>query len=1539
MAKREWNTTFDGANPVQDADPIGEQTTGVMPDLDDESAPGAGDGDDALSSQVEKLRDKLQTLAKLVGDSLSAPVGSLADILERDHANGDALSVRLRERGTDPTAVGDKAFLYAKDDGGTTKVYVRWSDGTVVELGSGGGAAAFVDLTDTPANFTGSAGKKLRVNSTPDAVEFVDDTLLNLSDTPASLSGDATKLLAVNGAETGYEHVGRGNFAPSAYIEAIGHAPSTTFSNSTNTTWLKIDDPASPSEFEGEFVAPYAGWYRFVWSCSFYLNPINTGDHMRWRLVFDEGAGNQQIVGGDTAWEQAGPPGATVGDRATKSFAFYVYLEAGTHTVVPEWYKMNVGTGVLVVDADTGYAYLEGTLVTGTTAGGNVISAGLKTSEQTVPYTVTPTSGVTPTVLTELTLDFDAVEHEDVEICFDIPTDTGSATVHTRGLSYRINGGVWTCIDVRAGAFAYTFTGSIKLEDLSSGSYTVEFGAFCDMVDCDVLGGGTQLWGTSGIAPVAATWAVQDRGGRVAVYDSTDLANPVADKFEAMVFDGAGVAEVVSNDGGKTVEVHLASHVAGPGERIVAIDSVAPSNLTATGAWADVPGASGSFEATVNGTYGIEVLIRNVSIETAGTLKYAGVRFRLVFDNDTVDGVVGTDDFKWHSYVNVQAQNQRMDFVQSAEFDLGAGSHDVKLQFYKFDGDANAIYQNAMSSVKVVLAPIVGSTVNGDLIDRRTMDQDWTYDNGAGLGTWQNVQDSGGDVAVVVETYEGEVLRFGGNVTLGEGVGDTSILVGIGIDGADPVTAHIAMASDDRGETGHTTSLPTHSLPQDAGTHTYRLMVKAINAAIVVVLGGSTFADAVSTFVVERPRGATFPCYDDGVLVEDKPASLDTGLNVKATSVGGKVILSAPGITAGLDAPTPERKMSGAFAVTGPTATDVLVAPAGNPVEETFEVVEGENVVVNCPFACYNDANASYVDFYLVLDGSTTVAFRREYFAASSYKSLSLAATIRGLSAGPHTVKARVAINAAMTLTFYHSIGNIGEIEVGRFRGGYVEPENVPVLEYLNAGSVRAVARKGASSVATVLLSDGLRYTAALPLTASMATDLESGSETASTHYYAYLVPDSANPGEAKLVISPNDPATGPANHAVSRYLGPIRNDASSDFLPFHFNGDRCEYLQRYEPAASVALGTSEVAKSNLSLADYVPPTADLVSVGMYIQHSGGVSGYSAWNYLYVKGEGTRLLETLAVDAFDPMLIYGEVPIPDLSASVDYESGDDNPGTIIFDQTVWVLGYRDAYLGGRQAAQLQAKYEPDSSQPKGTWGSATTVDFAARPGQPALVRRTLSDGKSRTFSGTLNWDSANGVADLGFDEAASQTGDAWIYFYLVPDTGNDDLLTVVASDNPPSTGPTGRSIFECVWVDYRSSGSLIEVYQNGNRFNYATNSAIFGFTGAGSGDGSVQTASLATHVPVTAAAARLNGYVQFVAADTMFVFVTGKGSTSSPHNLAQLKSATPTAGAGQWNEGQVPTPGGTKQVEYYRPTNYNESRLECLGWVDEWIDA
>lgn len=66
---------------------------------------------------------------------------------------------------------------------------------------TGGGGGAFTDLTDTPANYTSAANKLVKVNATPDALEYSDVTVSGTTIT-ATLSGNASTAtaLAANGA-------------------------------------------------------------------------------------------------------------------------------------------------------------------------------------------------------------------------------------------------------------------------------------------------------------------------------------------------------------------------------------------------------------------------------------------------------------------------------------------------------------------------------------------------------------------------------------------------------------------------------------------------------------------------------------------------------------------------------------------------------------------------------------------------------------------------------------------------------------------------------------------------------------------------------------------------------------------------------------------------------------------------------------------------------------------------------------------------------------------------------------------------------------------------------------------------------------------------------------------------------------------------------------------------------------------------------------------------------------------------------------------
>ena len=75
----------------------------------------------------------------------------------------------------------------------------------------GSGSSTFIGLSDTPANYSGSANKELAVNVDADAIIFKDRRFTDNVDTPAGYAGDGGKQVVVKSDETGLEFVPQGS--------------------------------------------------------------------------------------------------------------------------------------------------------------------------------------------------------------------------------------------------------------------------------------------------------------------------------------------------------------------------------------------------------------------------------------------------------------------------------------------------------------------------------------------------------------------------------------------------------------------------------------------------------------------------------------------------------------------------------------------------------------------------------------------------------------------------------------------------------------------------------------------------------------------------------------------------------------------------------------------------------------------------------------------------------------------------------------------------------------------------------------------------------------------------------------------------------------------------------------------------------------------------------------------------------------------------------------------------------------------------------
>ena len=127
-------------------------------------------------------------------------------------------------------AVDDRVSALLVEGTNITLTYDDGSNTLTISSSGGGGSSAFTGLTDTPSNYTSSANYLVRVNSTPDGLEFVDgDSLF------ASSSIDLQDV--TDNGNTTTNNIGAAKFLAADGSES---SPSISFTNDTNTGLYSI---------------------------------------------------------------------------------------------------------------------------------------------------------------------------------------------------------------------------------------------------------------------------------------------------------------------------------------------------------------------------------------------------------------------------------------------------------------------------------------------------------------------------------------------------------------------------------------------------------------------------------------------------------------------------------------------------------------------------------------------------------------------------------------------------------------------------------------------------------------------------------------------------------------------------------------------------------------------------------------------------------------------------------------------------------------------------------------------------------------------------------------------------------------------------------------------------------------------------------------------------------------------------------------------------------------------------------------------------
>ena len=1259
-----------------------------------------------------------------------------------------------------------------------------------------------------------------------------------------------------------------------AAVTAPGNAsdveqiPVGTVTVNSDSSWTLL----TPNSGSSSLTALVAGLHHLTWDILVYTIFNATNVNFEFKVVIDEGTGEEQTIGGTGYWRYRTAAGLSTGIYVPHRFEDLVTLTAGAHTF--KGYARGTGAasqGSIGTNTNTG-ARLALTAITGSGAGGVLIDINADTTFAALCTNLNEWYNLTNTDVT-----INQVAGEQFSLVGMVSGRPDSSLVRWQVRIY----------DVTGAAELGAFSPQVESPTLQYGSATV-----IAAVENAVAGPRTyrlQVRRTAGTGTFKCQGALrveQYRGGLVPIKQDGTL---VQDKPQAINFINA---EVVNDNG--EVDITLPAAVTAPGEVVEALVNSAITATTTSSTFEDMTGASDSFE-----TRGAGVFLVDLAVWLWGTVSApVPLGFQLVFDAGTPnEQTVGPDDPSWQFYLNQLAESDAPRFTTVVT--LAAGSHTVKVRWKRVSGSGTG----NCSVAKVMLLSAGASGAGGTLGANSVLAV--TYPLTASYA------DTGIEVPITVA--EGEYI-------------DVRTVLTAYTEGADGFAQYkiVSSVDGDLFTTGEWGLGPTsykhenHSFvrrlgPLTAGSHTIKLQAQETTTTAGQLASGSLME-------VVQFRGGLVPIKQDGTLVQDKPQAINAiGPGLQATNVAGQVNLSVQSAAEGVET-----------SVAALSTTRTIVATSLSPIPTepltlTFDANPGETVLIGAEFNASvisggpNDYAALYVD------GSVaSVSLRTGMSTLPQERSLLVPYTLPGGSGTSHTLE--LYCNTLGGTSW--SISGGAKISATRFRGGYVVPENIPILAYNSASVINVAAAPGAPSALSAQLNDGIRRRATAPLTINLSTlgegGRDTGSEAVSTWYYNYLVPTAADDTVMCGVCSVTDPDSGgPTGYNAWKYIGAVYNQSDGHLRKWYQSGNRFDYSYWVDGIASAALGVGAHAKMDFDLSDVVPVTATGMVFHAAVRHS-TAAGNSFSQQLFVYGAPSLYVYTLAsYTAYQLVQSNGIIPLA-VAQKIQYESTQD--GGTHLGQWVYTQGWIDGWLSP-SSAQTQAKYQADTATPKGTWATVSTVNFAARPGQPATSRLTFQDGKSRIASGTLAWAIANGVADLGYDEAGSQGNSKWLYFYAVPKSGDDNLFTIRASDNPPTTGPAGYTNWKMVWSTYiDGSGNLLKVIQSGSRFNWAEVLApALSVTTKTHYDASA-------YVPETAALAMVMLRADYsAAAAQLSVYPTGATAHMA---FAYCGDGTQANGTTQ---ADIPVGGSPRGFDYALSGTGAVGNFYFQGWIDEWI--
>jgi len=189
-------------------------------------------------------------------------------------------------------------------------------------------------------------------------------------------------------------------------------------------------------------------------------------------------------------------------------------------------------------------------------------------------------------------------------------------------------------------------------------------------------------------------------------------------------------------------------------------------------------------------------------------------------------------------------------------------------------------------------------------------------------------------------------------------------------------------------------------------------------------------------------------------------------------------------------------------------------------------------------------------------------------------------------------------------------------------------------------------------------------------ITVSGANGLDTGTEAANTWYFVWVIYNPTTATVAALLSASSTDPTMPEGYTFKRRVGAVRNDGSSNFIPFVQRGSQLIYI----PDGDLDVSNVTANFATYSLASFVPPTSRFVDIAV----RGANTTTAGQAFLFYRPTGTTYTTGKRVAGYATGTAGGGGLIPftveaNASQQVDLKMGTLAGGT----WTLMVVGYRD----------------------------------------------------------------------------------------------------------------------------------------------------------------------------------------------------------------------------------------------------------------------